>query len=130
MGSGGAPAVPSQTSVLRILRLARLARLIRLFRLLKELWLLVMGIYASLKTLLWTVGLMLVVIYVESILMRELYAKAHDDDYNNTYWGNVWSSMLTFGQMATMDGWYEHIIEVRNRYPLILPLLYLHLVFC
>lgn len=128
-GSGESP-LPGQASVLRILRLARLARLIRLFRLLKELWLLVMGIYSSFKTLLWTVGLMLVVIYVEAILMRELYAKAYPDEYNNTFWKTVWDSMLTFAQMATLDSWHDHVIQVQDRYAPILVLIYIHLIFC
>merc|ERR1719387_1812806 len=62
--------------------------------------------------------------------MRELYSKALEDDYNTAFWGNVWNSMLTFGQMATMDGWHDHIVEVQSRNGPILILLYMHLVFC
>merc|ERR1719478_31003 len=73
---------------------------------------------------------MLVLIYVEAILMRELYAKAYPDEYNNTFWKSVWDSMLTFAQMATLDSWHDHVIQVQDRYAPILVLIYIHLIFC
>merc|ERR1712196_105390 len=38
---------------LRMLRLARLARIIRLLRFFKELWLLVVGVFNAMRTLVW-----------------------------------------------------------------------------
>ena len=40
-------------SILRMLRLLRLARLLRVFRMFKELWLIVAGLAAALRTLFW-----------------------------------------------------------------------------
>jgi hypothetical protein len=52
----------------RVVRLLRLARIFRLLRFFKELWLIVSGVFASLRTLFWTWILIILIIYIFGIL--------------------------------------------------------------
>merc|ERR1712196_613532 len=82
----------STISVLRVFRLFRLMRLVRLFKMLRELWLLVMGMVISIRTLFWAVLMLTLVIYVGAIMMVELVGKSAtfegDLDVENR-WGNI-----------------------------------------
>ena len=99
-GEGGG----SSMSILRIIRLLRLARLIRLLRLLKELWLLVMSIVEAMKTLVWAVLMLVVVMYITAIMIRVLtmeeLAKSSDEKLKERF-GSVVTSMVSLMQMTT-----------------------------
>jgi len=102
-------------SVIRLLRIARLARVVRLLGQFKTLWLLVQGLLASGRTLLWTVIVIGVVVYIFSILGMELIAVDPDLDLSmpknanyNDFVGNnfdgLWETMLTIFLLGvTMD---------------------------
>jgi voltage-gated sodium channel len=112
-GGGGG----SSMSILRIIRLLRLARLIRLLRLLKELWLLVMSIVEAMKTLVWAVLMLVVVMYITAIMIRVLtmeeLAKSSDEKLKERF-GSVVTSMVSLMQMTTYDGWTTTFVQLTN----------------
>eukprot|EP00443_Scrippsiella_acuminata_P125771 CAMPEP_0115639990 /NCGR_PEP_ID=MMETSP0272-20121206/35553_1 /TAXON_ID=71861 /ORGANISM="Scrippsiella trochoidea, Strain CCMP3099" /LENGTH=634 /DNA_ID=CAMNT_0003077211 /DNA_START=9 /DNA_END=1911 /DNA_ORIENTATION=- len=74
-GPGGPQKITSNFSILRmlrILRLIRIMRLVRVLRLIGELRMLVMSIMGSLKSLVWAVALLLMLIYVMGVYITEL----------------------------------------------------------
>ena len=96
-------------SVLRMARMLRLARLIRLMRAFKELWLIVSGFIASLKTLSWVCMLLGIVLYLYGIFMTLMVGKncgenAMFGDWENCapMFGNVLESMWTMFQVITL----------------------------
>merc|ERR1712137_717689 len=61
-------------TILRLIRLTRLARLVRVFRLksLRELTLMVKGLFGGMATLFWAIVLLFVIIFVFGVFMTEL----------------------------------------------------------
>lgn len=72
--SESASSAPSSngTSLLRMLRLSRMARLVRLLRAVPELMVLLKGIKAATKSVAWTSGLLVIIVYVFAVLFRIL----------------------------------------------------------
>eukprot|EP00811_Abedinium_folium_P032359 NODE_540_length_2951_cov_17.177408.p1 GENE.NODE_540_length_2951_cov_17.177408~~NODE_540_length_2951_cov_17.177408.p1 ORF type:complete len:881 (+),score=189.74 NODE_540_length_2951_cov_17.177408:316-2643(+) len=108
----------SQFTVLRLVRLARLARLVRIFRMpaLKELSLMVKGLFAGIKTLVWAVVLLFFFVYICGILVTTIIGnpesrerRARDDDppefeeEMHNLFGFLPSSMLIIFRCLTGD---------------------------
>ncbi|CAK0865919.1 unnamed protein product, partial [Prorocentrum cordatum] len=89
----------------RLIRLCRVARLVVHFR---TLWLLVHCLLYSITPMLWTAGVMIVVVYVFAIFgMEFIIAGAfEDEDYvmASSKFSSLWSSMLTLWQFMFVDG--------------------------
>merc|ERR1719378_1155205 len=62
VGGEGSPL--GSLSVFRILRVLRVMRLARLLKVFKELWMILKGIFDSLKTMFWVSMLLLLILYV------------------------------------------------------------------
>merc|ERR1719464_1819812 len=58
--------------ILRILRIIRIVRLVRVLRLISELRTIITSIASSMKHLLWTIVLLLLVIYMVSVYLTQL----------------------------------------------------------
>lgn len=113
-------------SVFRMLRMLKLIRLIRLVQMFKELWLIVVGLRESLKTLGWVCLLLVLFIYMCGIFLTTQVG--HNDlDFDQhfretqgwdheVYFGTVARSMLTLMQVLTRDGWSDdiarHVIKI------------------
>lgn len=93
--------------VLRIIRLLKLARIIRLLRFFKELWLLVASFASSMKTLMWTFFLLVIVLYVFAILFVKMLGHVNDDPDIVEWFGNMPSAMFTLVQILTLEGWSD-----------------------
>ncbi|CAE7486069.1 CAC [Symbiodinium natans] len=101
--------------ILRILRLARSARglrIIRLIRFIRPLRILVFSIGITLKSLIWSVILLLLIIYLFSILFSDAYLTAVASSYPQgdvaalqTFFGSLQLSMLTL--FAAISGGLE-----------------------
>merc|ERR1719191_1519409 len=65
----------SQLSVLRVLRVCRVARMVRLLKGFRELFVILVGIFDSLRTILWVVLLLAFVLYSASILCVEIMGR-------------------------------------------------------
>ena len=71
-------------AILRLLRLCRLARMVKFLRLFKELWLIVSGVAASLKTIVWVSILLLIVLYIAGIFFTLTLGQNREDfDYQD-----------------------------------------------
>jgi len=96
--------------VLRILRLIRVLRIIRIIRFMDELRTLVISIMNSMRSLFWTLALLLLGIYVVGIyftqLSLELQLQSVTDSLVVTYFGALSRSMLTlYGAMSGGIDW-------------------------
>lgn len=119
-------------SMLRIIRMMRLVRLIRLLKVFKELWLIINGLFQSVKTLGWVVMMMSVFLYVCAIFTTLVigHEDAIYDPYFETskgwdheeYFGSVPRSMFTLFQVLTLDRWAEDVARhVIAKQPAMLP---------
>jgi voltage-gated sodium channel len=98
----------------RMMRLLRLARLVRLFRFFKSLWLLVCGLAASMRTVLWAWLLIFLIIYIFGLCFVRIFApytcelsEASDEDLKDLdkYFGNVGRAMFSVFQVITLEDW-------------------------
>lgn len=96
----------SFTRMLRILRLVRVIRLVRVLRLIRELRMLVSSISNSLKSLGWTVLLLILLIYTVALYLTQLVSDhtidntAYDDSLR-VYYGSVGRTMLSLFESIT-----------------------------
>jgi voltage-gated sodium channel len=108
-------------SILRMLRLLRLARLLRVFRMFKELWLIVAGLAAALRTLFWASLFLFLMIFMFAIFATQMIGHANLDNGNNRYegifedpvsrlFGTVPKSMMTLFICIT-DGCVESVVR-------------------
>jgi len=127
-------------SVVRAFRMVRLVRVIRLVRLLRELWLLVQGMLAALRILMWTIILLVMLLYVYAIMMCETVGiidnpgaalgmpGAAGDEWVRVRWGSITRSMFTLAQLVTLDGWMAEMRPFWDHSPWVCCLLMLFLV--
>jgi len=98
--------------VLRALRLVRIVRVVRLLPEFKELWMLIQGLVQSVRPLLWTSVIALMILYIFGIAATEFIGRQEvfqDDEYVQELFGNPMRSMLTLFQMMTLDAWGNSI---------------------
>ncbi|EER13485.1 conserved hypothetical protein [Perkinsus marinus ATCC 50983] len=120
---------------LRLVRMIRLIRLVRLLRFFRELWLVLTGIIAMLKTLAWVTLLLFSLTWVCAILLRLVLGKSTAwafttrqiagpyeffDPYE--YFGTPWAGLLTLFQVTTQDNW---MISVARPVCRIYPIMWL-----
>jgi len=92
MGGGQGPDVGGATMVkmLRLLRLSRMARMARLLRSMPEILILLKGISAAIRSVFFTLVLLLILLYIFAVLFRQL---ADDTTTGKTYFSTVPGSM-------------------------------------
>merc|ERR1719353_2258374 len=124
----------SSFSSLKLVRMLRLVRLIRLVRFFKELYLVVVGLASTMKTLFWVSLLLGSILWTNSILLAMILggskawmfvdrASAAPFEYFNVdlYFGTVLKSCFTLFQMVTLDEWASKIMRpVCGVYPLMM----------
>lgn len=93
--------------VMRVLRVARVARVVRLLRFFKKLWLLIIGVVDAMRTLVWALVLITIVIFIFGMFMARALGQTHgsEDEYINELFGNLPKSMFTLFQVMTLEGW-------------------------
>lgn len=95
ISSSGSTGFMGNASILRIFRLLRLTRMARLARLLKnmpELLILIKGMVAALRSVLFTLLLLGIICYVFGILFKQL---TEDSEIGNEFFGSVPAAMHT-----------------------------------
>eukprot|EP00443_Scrippsiella_acuminata_P091615 CAMPEP_0115521944 /NCGR_PEP_ID=MMETSP0271-20121206/79816_1 /TAXON_ID=71861 /ORGANISM="Scrippsiella trochoidea, Strain CCMP3099" /LENGTH=338 /DNA_ID=CAMNT_0002953209 /DNA_START=188 /DNA_END=1201 /DNA_ORIENTATION=- len=98
-------------SLLRLARLARLTRLMRLLRVLrlkvfKELMLMVKGVIAGVRTLIWAIVLLLFIVYAVGVLLRQTVGMEQitvGDKYGTILFDSVLSSMFLVFRLCMSD---------------------------
>jgi hypothetical protein len=119
-------ALPKNFSILRILRVLRAIRLIRLVRLLRPLRILVLSILGSLQPLLWTVMLLVFVIYLMAVFLTQNVADLDSSDdsmsrmteeeetdhrFLTKYYGTLPMAMLSLFQAVTGGCDWENMVD-------------------
>jgi voltage-gated sodium channel len=88
--------------VLRILRLIRVVRMIRIVRMIGELRTIIASILGSLKSLVWTVVVLLLIIYLVAILFTQIVADhAYEHADLDQYYGSLFRSVLSLFEAFT-----------------------------
>mmetsp|Transcript_15256 Transcript_15256/g.45781 ORF Transcript_15256/g.45781 Transcript_15256/m.45781 type:complete len:627 (+) Transcript_15256:89-1969(+) len=109
--------------LLRVFRLFRLARALRLLVQFRTLWMLVQGLIHSSSTILFTVGLIVMLLYIFSCISMEVLAIPFADepgpfgDIVRNHWSSIPASMLTLVRYVNLDsisGMYEPMIKENN----------------
>jgi hypothetical protein len=104
MGSGGPL---GQLSILRLLRLLRISRMAKLMRAFPELMMIMKGITAAMKAVVWTVILLVIVTYTWAILLTNEYHQGLKEDIDvedgaEVMFGSMGKSMLSLLVMGTI----------------------------
>mmetsp|Transcript_29128 Transcript_29128/g.62160 ORF Transcript_29128/g.62160 Transcript_29128/m.62160 type:complete len:512 (+) Transcript_29128:1-1536(+) len=113
MGGGSGTNV-SVARLFRIFRLGKATRILRVLRVFSELRVLIQVMVDSLRSLFWTLLLLLVFLYVFAVLMVNLMVDYQDVPLGDAYtsgdlFGSVGSTMLTLFQIMTLDEWASFI---------------------
>jgi len=117
-------------AVMRILRVARVARIIRLLRFFKKLWLLIIGVVHAMRTLVWALVLITIVIFVFGMFMARALGLEHagEDESIDDQFGNVPKSMFTLFQVMTLEGWPDIVRNAMTLEPWIWPVFFIFLM--
>eukprot|EP00746_Dinoflagellata_sp_MGD_P045448 gnl/MRDRNA2_/MRDRNA2_211336_c0_seq1.p1 gnl/MRDRNA2_/MRDRNA2_211336_c0~~gnl/MRDRNA2_/MRDRNA2_211336_c0_seq1.p1 ORF type:complete len:487 (+),score=72.37 gnl/MRDRNA2_/MRDRNA2_211336_c0_seq1:187-1461(+) len=95
--------------VLRILRIVRVVRFIRVFRFFRELRMMVSSIMGSIKSLVWVIGLLFIILYIVAMYLTQVvtdYRMASDSDPNlaaklESVFGSLFEGMYYLFQTMT-----------------------------
>jgi len=101
-------------ATLRVIRLLRVARYVQGIRVFDGMWLLIEGLLTSLKTMIWTGLLLVILLYTLSIVLRTLA----DDPLVIDRWvdmpvylGTLYRTGITVSQVFTLDAWASQIVR-------------------
>ncbi|CAE8589119.1 unnamed protein product [Polarella glacialis] len=119
--------------ILRVLRLIRIIRLVRILRLIRELRTMVASIASTMTSLLWTVVLLLLLIFVVGICFTQVVADFAMDEPDLLaegtsafeYYGSLDRSVISLYQAMTNGiGWRELLKPLADKQP------FMAIVFC
>jgi voltage-gated sodium channel len=113
--------------VLRVLRLLRLARALRVFRQFREMWKLVSGLLASLRTVLSACALLLGAVYVFACVGLDVITKNQDllddqetNDLIQSHFSSLHVTILTLFRFTNSDGMVDTYTPlVKRSWPLV-----------
>eukprot|EP00928_Gymnodinium_smaydae_P069923 TRINITY_DN5378_c0_g1_i1.p1 TRINITY_DN5378_c0_g1~~TRINITY_DN5378_c0_g1_i1.p1 ORF type:complete len:722 (+),score=113.61 TRINITY_DN5378_c0_g1_i1:80-2245(+) len=123
--------------VLRILRLARIVRLVRVLVLFKELRVLVCSVANSLRSLMWTVVLLLLMLYVIGVYFTQLVTSYVAEISESTdavvlieRFGTLPISCLSLFQAMTGGvDWHDLVVPLQSIHPMMAVILALYIAF-
>lgn len=99
-GNSNSNPVTKQTQMLRLFRLLRLSRLIRMLRSLPELMILIKGMVTAMKSVLYVMGLLVLITYVFAIALAQLSEGTYSGE---TYFSSVPTAMLSLTTYCTLQ---------------------------
>lgn len=124
-GSDGGNPLGGNTSILRLFRLLRLSRLMRMLRSLPELMILVKGMVTAMKSVVYVMGLLVIITYVFGIAFTQLAVGT--PTIGEVFFANVAHSMYSLLIYATLlDNMADFLDALRYEF---WPLLALALIF-
>mmetsp|Transcript_20599 Transcript_20599/g.54945 ORF Transcript_20599/g.54945 Transcript_20599/m.54945 type:complete len:487 (-) Transcript_20599:216-1676(-) len=102
-------------ATLRVIRLLRIARYVQGIRMFDGMWMLIEGLLTSLKTMVWTGLLLVILLYCISIILMTLVA---DEPLIIDRWlempiyvGSLYRTLITVSQVFTLDAWASDIVR-------------------
>merc|ERR1719321_2643156 len=124
-GEGGSP-LGNNTSILRLFRLLRLSRLVRMLRSLPELMILIKGMVTAMKSVVYVMGLLVILTYVFAIAFTQLSV---GKDLGEWAFSNVSLSMYTLLIYGTLlDDLSALTDALREEMPVLLAVLLLFII--
>ena len=90
--------------VIRILRVVRVVRFFRLIKVFEQLWIIIAGFAAAIRTALWVFIFVTLFLYMCAILTTTQIGE-------EPYFESVTSSMMSLWQIATLDSWSDPIVR-------------------
>lgn len=134
----------SMLRVLRILRLIRIVRLVRLLRFVSELRTIVVSIFGSMRSLLWTIVLLFLIMYVVGIYVTQVVCdhmielrkhnpRAFEEQLEiRDFFGTLGQSILTLYMTITGGiNWRVAVLPVmENVNPMLVMLFAMYIAFC
>ncbi|CAK0886079.1 unnamed protein product, partial [Prorocentrum cordatum] len=109
--------------VVRLFRMLRILRLLRIFRFAHQLVLLLHAIWTAMRTMVWAVALVAMVLYTFGMLITRMVGKSccdEDDMFQEPlileWYGTLPRTMFTLFQFMTLEGWPE-IARTTMAYP-------------
>ena len=105
--------VPMPVQVVRTIRLFRVARVFRLVSMFKQMRMIVESIGRSIPGVLWTLLLLLVVVYVFDVAGVFLFAERCPE-----YFGNLSTGLWSLFKVVTLEGWPDIAHGVMSEYDL------------
>merc|ERR1712190_567509 len=105
--------------IIRMLRIVRIMRLVRILRFVQELRTMVLSIAGSMRSLLWTLMLLLLMMYVLSVFLTQMIVQRGEDDpsildMNGSlyqYFNSVPRSVLSLYQSMTGGTDWNEVLE-------------------
>lgn len=97
--------------LMRLLRLARMARMARVIRLIPELMILVKGMFVAMRSVVLTLGLLLLIVYFFSLTLRQ---QTRGFDIGEKYFKSVPYGVLVLLLRGTMPDLADWVFEVQN----------------
>lgn len=95
----GGDGVDLPTAVLRLARLARLSRLVRMLRSLPELMIMIKGMVTASQSVVYTLGLLIIITYVIAIALRNLVPAAKSPEECAELWNEECIEILFFSSV-------------------------------
>merc|ERR1712224_493557 len=92
-GGGNASPLGGNTSILRLFRLLSLSRLMRMLRSLPELMILIKGMITAMKSVMYVMGLLVLITYVFAIAFTQLAVGT--ESLGDSYFANISHSMYS-----------------------------------
>uniref|UniRef100_A0A7S2VL55 EF-hand domain-containing protein n=1 Tax=Zooxanthella nutricula TaxID=1333877 RepID=A0A7S2VL55_9DINO len=113
----------------RLLRLSRMARMARLFRAMPELLILIKGMVAAMRSVIFTLSLLAIVMYVFGIAFTQLVGDSVKDPEGNALFATVHQSMHTLLLDGTlMDGTGTVVQVLAEQSPVYVIMFYLFIL--
>lgn len=141
-GSSGSPSLSmSFFRLLRVLRLVRIARLVRVLRFVEELHTIAASIIGSLKSLFWTLALLLLLMYILGIVVTEVVAEhrarselVHREtlDELGYYYGNLFRTVLSLFESITGGQSWDCMLNplIQEVSPFVAPMFCTYISIC
>jgi Ca2+-binding EF-hand superfamily protein len=119
MSGSGVQEIIDRMGILRMLRLARVVRLVRMVRLIPELKSLVYLILSSMGAFIWTIVLMLILMYCVAVYFTQIATDMRaqkevppDIDVIVRYWGTIENSIMSLFMAITGGDDWRNLSEV------------------
>lgn len=129
----------SISRLLRLLRLVRLVRVIRVFRFFKDLRVMVLGIYGSMKPLLWAMLLLALIMYTFAVVLLqfvsdELAKPMPSPAAQKVFFSSIWRAVYTLYMCISAGiSWIEVAEPLHDINPILTPAFVCYIalaVFC
>jgi len=125
-GSSGGGSILADTAILRLFRLLRLSRLMRMLRSLPELMILVKGMMTAMRSVMYVMGLLVIITYVFAIAFTLL---SDGYEFKETFFSSVPESIYSlFVYGIFLDNLADFCNDIREESPICIALVFVFIM--